>query len=239
MSSGEAQPNPVQRLFKRLTERQAAVLRNTVRYRLATPELFQKRFHPELSLKSVQRDFGVLAGHQLLRSRSLYSRRLYYQLTAPAATALGLGASLGSPPGPDALLRWYGVYLFCMRRKRKRLFPHELDDAFPALSTQGFFKDNRRDYCVEKNEGRHFLTEIFVDRGGDSRRFARKLLTHTRKDRKNEAFSKLYTDGSVAYRVLVSNRGKCNALHHEVRRQKIAFPVLVDVFPELNRMLIN
>lgn len=222
-----------------LQDRDQAILAHVARYRLTTLDTVQHLFFPEAAsaeaAKTVLR--RLRATH--LQSRPLYLRRVYYQLTAAAAQALGEPEEVANPFGPQALPRAYAVLAFCCHgpAERQRLARREFHERFPALSGQVPYND----YVVDPTATTPRLTRLLVDLGGAYQRLIRKCVGIIRAGHGTPGLRELLAADAFQIIILTGEVTKAQALSRGVQTHPALRGrfVRAAVIPELAHLLPN
>lgn len=223
-----------------LQDRDQAILAHVARYRLTTLETVHHLFFPEASSQEAAKTVLRRLRGTHLQSRPLYLRRVYYQLTAVAAQALGEPEEIAKPLGPQALPRAYSVLAYCCHgpAERPRLTRAEFAERYPALAAAVPYND----FTMEPSaEGPQRLVRLLVDLGGAHQRLVRKCVGIIRKGHSTPALNEMLAANTFQLTILTAEVTKAQAIGRSLQ----AHPALrgrtvrVAVVPEVGHLLPN
>ena len=217
-----------------LQERDKAILRHVIRYRMTTHRVLHREFFAEQGGDAVTSTLRRLRKAELIESDDLEPpRRVYYHLTAKAASSYGLPASYGKSLGEQALPTRYGVLSFCCSETGSRhlMTAEEFEEEFPECYSSGLPVEP---YYLDSENGAPRLALISVDLGADAGRIIRKCRKFFGERMKHEAFRELIQEDAFSVTILTANPRKKDAILAAKKRAKdFSHPIRVAVVPEL------
>lgn len=210
--------------------RDRLILDHVARYRITTPEAVHLRIFEGKDIETAKSALKRL-NHGYLRSRPLWGRRRYYQLSSVSATTLGEPDEATRPFGTTALPTRYAVLAFCCLhpgKERTRLRPAEFEQMFPDLADLRF-----NDTYIDTHGKRPELGRVIVDLGGDYLRFLRKVHEYARRDMAHTGFRQMARAGAFVLTLVTAEETKREALVDALERRPLPLRCRVVTVPEM------
>lgn len=213
-----------------LQPRDREILTHVSRYRLTTPEVVHRLFFADRGMEAAKSVLKRLNG-SFLRSRPLFGKRRYYQLSPAGAALSGQPDEAAQPLGTNALPARFGVLEYCclgFPSERPRFTRSEYAESFPELQDLPF-----ADYYLDIHKGVTRLGRIIVELGGDHLRFLRKVREYMTRDTRCRPFAEMVRQDRFVLALVTAEESKRDAIIAAIERQPPAVPVRVECVPDL------
>jgi hypothetical protein len=213
-----------------LQQRDRDILLHVARYRLTTVEALHRLYLPDRGVEAAKSVLKRLNG-SFLRSRPLFARRRYYQLSSVSTRLLGEPDEASQPFGTHALPTRYAVLQYCCMShgpERRRMTRDEFANSFPELRSIPY-----GDYCIDIDRRVSRLARIAVDLGGDYLRFLRKLREYLDRDSRVRGLRELIEQDAFVLVILTAEETKRDAIVEAIQRDPLPGLLRVETVPDL------
>lgn len=220
-----------------LTDRDQEILEHVRRYRLTTTEALRKFFFPEAKAGAEKNVLRRLVG-DYLQARPLYAKKVYYQLTPSAARTLGEPEELAEPLGPQALVRWYGVFAFCCLGAKEEVSVFTRREFASAFLPFADHVDLTQSHYYLDNDGATIrLGQIVVEQGGEYQRLINKCRRIIERGREIPGLQEIIADELFVIALVIAEESKCQALSNQLRKNPLPTWCRIKVVPELSYLM--
>ena len=220
-------------------ERDTALMKFIARYRVATNEVFHKRFFAGQQPNAVTKVTLRLCRSEHLRKFPLWHPRTYFTLGPVGAQQLGLPVSRTRPLGPQSLPTEYGVLSYATRGQqlRKRLTSRELLEQFPDLPARIVDQP----WCQKPGSDPATLELVRVDLGGKPDHVARKCAADISEQSDASVLRSLMRDQRLSLVIVTGTTAKAASIQESLGRRfwpdglQIRLAVVPDLLPLIAR----